>query len=91
MPSGKYKSGSLRKVTVKTPGGKHNTHYSRHKPTAATCPVTGEKLQGVPRGRPAQIRKLSKTQKRPERPYGGVLSSRAMRAVIRKQARELSE
>ena len=32
--------------------------------------------------------KLSKTQKRPQRPFGGVLSSRAMRDVLKLEVRE---
>lgn len=75
---------------VKTPGGRTVLHYRKRKPKAARCPITGEKLHGVPRDIPSKLGKMSKTQKRPQRPYGGVLSSRAMRELIRRQARELS-
>ena len=69
------------------PGNRVTIHYRKRVPKAATCPVTGEKLHGVPRGTPGQLHKLPKAQRRPERPYGGVLSSKAMREEFRKEAR----
>ena len=87
MPAGKHKSGRYRKVFVKTPGGKTTIHYRERKPSASKCAIFGTKLSGVPRERPAKLGKLSKSARRPERPYGGVLSSRGMRVVIREQAR----
>jgi large subunit ribosomal protein L34e len=87
MPAGKHKSGRYRKVSVRTPGGKTVTHFRERKPSAAKCAIFGTKLNGVPRERPAKLGKLSKSQRRPERPFGGVLGSKGMRAVIRAQAR----
>ena len=38
---------------------------------------------GTPRDIPAKIKKLAKTEKRPERPYGGNLCSKCTRAKIK--------
>ncbi len=80
MPEGKHKSGTYRKAFVKTPGGKTAMHYRRKKPAKAHCASCGKVLSGVPHGLSYQIRALPKTQRRPERPYGGVLCSPCMRA-----------
>jgi large subunit ribosomal protein L34e len=88
MPDGKYKSRSNRRVFTKTPGGRTVLHYTRRKPKAATCAVTGETLKGVPRARPVKMMNMAKTKKRPQRPFGGVLSSRAARVVLKKKARQ---
>ena len=91
MPAGKHKSGRYRKVSVKTPGGKTKVHFRERKPKAAKCAIFGTKLSGVPRERPAKLGKYAKSARRPDRPFGGVLSSRAMRVVIKEQARMESE
>ena len=57
----------------KTPGGETVLHYKRKKPSKHICAECGKQLNAVPRGRPYQIRKLSKTKRRPNRPYGGNL------------------
>ncbi len=88
MPQGMFKSRTLRRVSKRVPGGKAVKRYEQRKPSSARCAVTGELLHGVPRELPTQLAKLSKTKRRPERPYGGVLSSRASRQVIKEEARE---
>ena len=88
MVAPRYRSRSFRKVSVRTPGGKTTIHYTRRNHTPATCAVTGEKLHGVPRNTPYKLKELSKTQRRPERPYGGVLSSKAMRALLKAKVRQ---
>lgn len=82
MVAGKDRSRTKRKVFVRTPGGDLNIHRRRRKPSKPVCGVCGAELHGVARGIPAQVNKLSKTQKRPERPYGGVLCSKCMRKKI---------
>tara|TARA_Y100000310_G_C20302935_1_gene632679 strand:- start:197 stop:469 length:273 start_codon:yes stop_codon:yes gene_type:complete len=86
MPSGKHKSRSLRRVHVKTPGGVNKIHYKKRKPSIAHCKVCKKDLKGVPRERPYKMQSLSKTKKRPERPYGGVLCSACMRKKIKEEA-----
>lgn len=87
MPAGKHKSHSLRRVKRVTPSGKNVTQYKRRKPQAAHCTVTGDVLKGVPREVPSKIKSIPKSQRRPERPFGGVLSSKAARRVHIEKAR----
>lgn len=63
--------------------------YTRRKPKLGTCSVTGEKLKGVPREYPVKLRNMPLTKKRPTRPFGGVLSSKAAREEIKSRARKL--
>lgn len=88
MVSHKTKSRTFRKVQVKTVSGTKD-RYDRKKPKLGTCSVTGEKLKGVPRALPRKMSNMSKSSKRPTRPFGGVLSSSAARATIKKKTRSL--
>jgi len=87
MVSGKYKSSSFRKVFVKTPGGNTVVHRRLKKPGRAQCAETGVYLSGVKNMRPKKFANLPKSQKRPNRAYGGVLSSKPARRTIIKKAR----
>ncbi len=87
MVEGKKKSRTFRRVYVKTPGGKTVLHYRRRKPAKAQCGNCGALLKGVPQARVYKMRNMPKTMKRPERPYGGVLCTRCMRAKIIQKAR----
>lgn len=87
MVSGRFKSRSLRRVKVKTPSGKVVVHYRKRAPSPAKCANCSAILKGVPKARPADLKKLPKTARRPERPYGGVLCSRCSRRKIIAEAR----
>jgi len=87
MPAGRFKSRTFRRVHVKTPGGETKLQYKKRKPSKAICGSCGKTLSGVPRERPYKMQRLSKTQKRPERPYGGVLCSSCSRKKIIEKAR----
>jgi len=84
-----FKSRKWKKVKLKTPGGKTIAHYRRPKPKIARCGECGKPLSGVPSLRAAGMRKLSKTEKRPERPYGGVLCPSCARKAIAEKARSI--
>ncbi len=84
----KQKSNTLAEKKVRTPAARVVTHYIERKPKQAVCAVCGAKLKGVPRGRPAQVRAIPKTQRRPDRPYGGVLCSTCTRAKLKEAARQ---
>jgi len=45
--------------------------------------MCGKVLHGVASARPYKMAKLSKTEKRPERPYAGMLCSSCMRLKIK--------
>ncbi|MBT4540335.1 50S ribosomal protein L34e [Candidatus Woesearchaeota archaeon] len=87
MVSPKHRSGSKRKVFVKTPGGKTTTHYRKRKPSSAKCGSCGAVLKGVPRELPSKMKNLPKTAKRPQRPFGGVLCTKCMRSKFKTVAR----
>ena len=59
--------------------------YAKRRPKKPHCANCGKVLSGVASNSPYKVRKLSKTQKRPERPYGGVLCSACTRAELRKK------
>ncbi|MBT4651337.1 50S ribosomal protein L34e [Candidatus Woesearchaeota archaeon] len=88
MPRGMYKSGRLRKIFVKTPGGESTIHYRQRKPSKAICADCKKQLAGVPRELPGKLTKIPKTARRPDRPYGGVLCSTCMRKKLLQQVRE---
>lgn len=85
---GRQKSRSSRRVFKKTPGGKTVLHFIRRKPKKAKCGKCGAVLPGVPAQRRFRIKKMSKTQKRPSRPYGGVLCSKCTREKLKQQVRQ---
>jgi large subunit ribosomal protein L34e len=87
MPRGMFKSGRLRKVFVKAPGGRTKLHYRQRKPSKAICASCKKQLSGVPRELPAKMRNLPKSAKRPERPYGGTLCSVCTRKLMQQKAR----
>ncbi len=75
----------LRKVKKTTPGGKRVIHYEKRRPNPAVCAICKKPLKGVPRLRPSELKKLPKTKKRPERPYGGYLCSSCMKSQIKEK------
>ncbi|MBS3135353.1 50S ribosomal protein L34e [Candidatus Woesearchaeota archaeon] len=81
------RSRSFRRIKVKVPGGRVVVSFRKRVPKLGSCHITGEKLKGVSRGFDYQVRNMSKSSKRPSRPYGGVLSSRAMRLLLKEKAR----
>jgi len=87
MPEPHKRSRSLRRVKVKASGGRTVLHYKKRKPGKAKCGSCGSLLKGVPRERPIKMIKLSKTKKRPERPYGGNLCSKCTRLLIVERSR----
>lgn len=87
MVNGANRSGARKRVQVRIPSGKSVLKFREKRPGKPSCP-SGRELPGTARGTKAQIRKLTKTQRRPSRPYGGVLSSPVMREVMRERAQE---
>lgn len=73
-----YRTRSWRRVKRVTPGGRLVVHYEKRKPGKAKCAICGTELHGVPALRPSKLGKLAKTEKRPERPYGGVICPKCL-------------
>ena len=87
MPRPMHRSRSLRRRHVRLPGGDTVVHYEKRRPGPAHCALCGRPLNGVPRLRPSELRKLPKTVKRPERMYGGVLCPSCLAKLIKKSVR----
>jgi len=87
MPELRYRSRSYKRINKKTPGGQNVLRYKKKKPSKHVCAECGAALHGVPRGRPYEIGKLSKTKKRPNRPFGGYLCSKCLRDHFKSEAR----
>ena len=89
MPRPMYRTRSWRRIIVRTPGGDVRIHYEKRRPGPAKCAICGSPLNGVPALRPSQLAKLSKTEKRPERMYGGVVCPRCLARGLRASVRSL--
>lgn len=85
MPAPKDRQGSFRNRS--SPGGKPSRKKKSDKPSKARCALCAKVLPGVPCRSPAGLAKLAKTEKRPERPFGGVLCSPCLSQVIRDKVR----
>ncbi len=75
-------------MKVKTPGGVVKTHYRERKPRHARCARCGAVLKGVPREVPSKLSKMSRSRKKPSRPFAGTLCSRCMREEIKRRMNE---
>ncbi len=91
MVRGQYRSRTFNRVKLTTPGGRNIVHFEKKKPARAQCADCGKYLHGVPQGNKTTIKKLPKTQRRPERPYGGVLCSSCTRKLIKLNTRKASQ
>jgi large subunit ribosomal protein L34e len=63
--------------------------FKKKKTGFAKCARCGRRLHGVSRGRSGDIMKLSITEKRPERPYGGYYCSKCSREIFKDKVRKL--
>ena len=73
---------SGKRTLVKTPGGRFYLKKIRKKPNYHHCATCDRKLPGMPRGTRIEIRRLSKSQRSPSRPYGGQLCSPCLRLKL---------
>lgn len=81
-----YRSRSLRRVKVRTPGGDTVVHFEKRKTNYHHCALCGAVLQGMPR-----LRKGSHESIRPPtRPYGGNVCHRCLREALKRAVRLLS-
>jgi large subunit ribosomal protein L34e len=75
-------------ITKRLPGGKSKIFATRKTPKKARCTISGEILHSTPRTKGAKDRTIPKSLRRPERPYGGNLSSRALKNLLIEKARK---
>lgn len=88
MVAGSKKSRTFRRVFVKTPGNRIVKHYVKRKPGKAHCATCKDVLKGVPQVMTSKLRNIPKTQKRPERPFGGVLCAKCLKLKLKEEARK---
>ncbi len=88
MPRPNKRSRTFRRVYVKTPSGRNTLHYKRRKPKLAHCANCGGILSGVPSELPYKIRNMSKSQKRPQRMFGGMLCGNCTKREIINRVRK---
>ncbi|AJF62558.1 MAG: 50S ribosomal protein L34e [archaeon GW2011_AR20] len=88
MPRPNKRSRTFRRVYVKTPSGENLIHYKRRKPKAAHCANCGEVLHGISRELPYKMKSMPKSQKRPERIFGGNLCSNCTKREIIERTRQ---
>ncbi len=69
---------NLKKKFVKVTKSTKDVRF-RDKPTISSCAICKNILQGVPRG---DLKKLSKTEKRPSIVFGGILCSKCRDIVF---------
>ncbi len=81
------KSGNVKRINRRTPGGRRTVIYKRKKHSPARCAICGAILAGVPTGSPGEIRGLPKTKRRPNRRYGGYLCPKCMRLKVSEEIR----
>jgi large subunit ribosomal protein L34e len=84
----KHQSRTFRRIKKKL-ASRVTIHYKKRNPSQAHCAECKSLLHAVPRARPYKMSNMAKTQKRPERPFGGVLCSKCMRATMIAKAREM--
>ncbi|MAF34460.1 50S ribosomal protein L34e [Candidatus Woesearchaeota archaeon] len=88
MVEGKKRSRTLRRVKVKTPGGKTITHYRIRKPGKPQCRDCGNYMHGIPHVIRSVLRGLTRSAKRPTRPYTNNLCGRCLRVHNEKKVME---
>lgn len=85
MPSPKYRSRSMLRKKVRTPGGNLTPHYNRKKTGKPVCTSCGALLHGCKSEYISGAK--SRTQRRPERPYGGYLCPRCLKLLYKNSVR----
>jgi len=77
----------MKKLARRTPSGRTSLLTKNKKPKQAHCALCRKTLGGVPRESRSGMRKLSQTQRRPERSFGGVLCANCTANVIKTRTR----
>lgn len=79
----------MKQVKKRITSGKIVIRYKREKISAIACPNCGTTLHGVPRLYSSKIGKLSKSEKKPNRSFGGHFCSSCTREIFRERARSV--
>jgi large subunit ribosomal protein L34e len=77
-----YATKSNKQRIVKTPGGKLQYQTLKKKTSHPVCPISGQRLHGLPAVRPNTLKKVSKKNKTIHRAYGGHLAAGVVKERI---------
>lgn len=78
-----------KKRSFRTPGGRDAVRHQTFYRAGGSCALSGKRMQLPRKAKHGENYRSSRSAKRPNRPYGGVLCSRALRRGITRQARDL--
>ncbi len=87
MPRPGLRSKAQKRHKVRTPGNQNTTHYWRKKPKYGHCAICKRPLQGIPRLRPAELKKTTKVSRRASRMESGRYCTQCLKALIKEAAR----
>ncbi len=77
------------RVKRRTPSGKNILRQRRERTGLAECANCKSPLHGIPRRITSEFKKLSSSERKPERPYGGNLCSDCTREIFRESVRSI--
>lgn len=77
----------MKRVRVITPSGKKVFHKKREKSKLQTCAGCGQVLHGVPRAVSSEMKNFSKTERGPNRIFGGQYCGGCTKGILREKAR----
>ena len=80
---------SMKKVRKRTVTGRNVFVYRKARTAKAICNNCGRELHGIPRASVPQIAKLSKSDKRPNRKFGGYYCGNCTKELFRNAARNV--
>ena len=80
MPRPALRSRKLRRVNVKTPGGRNVTHYEKRTSSRPRCAICGRPLSGIDI---AMVKTKHVRGPTVSRPYGGYVCHRCLSLALR--------
>lgn len=78
---------SGKRKIIKSPKKNYRVASLRKKPKRAVCAMCGTVLHGTARGTPVEVRRMTHSERRPTRPYAGVLCNRCLTRIIIERTR----
>ncbi|MBI2546852.1 MAG: 50S ribosomal protein L34e [Candidatus Aenigmarchaeota archaeon] len=79
----------MKRIKNKSPAGKIRIYQIDEKPARVICANCKMPLQGIKKSTKSEFKKLSASEKGPERPYGGYLCSGCSREIFKEKIRSV--
>jgi len=83
------KKKALKRVAKRSIGGSKTFAYRKERTSAAVCNNCGRELHGMPRFTSTKYVRLAKSEKRPNRKFGGYYCANCTREIFRNTARNV--